>query len=121
MQLVQFAIPVVDNRGFSLDTAHCAFRDRLTALAGGYTALASLGAWKDGQTVQNEPVTLYQVALPKPADKARLIDSARALFPDQKSLFVSTIGNAEFVPGHAIATQTPKARKRAKAQTSKET
>lgn len=100
MKLYQIVLPLFHNDGRkSYGGAHDDMRASMIKRAGGYTLLAhgSMGAWRDGNRLYNEPVAVYQVAC-DPLVKAELAIDALALFSDQKSLFIAELGNVEFIP-----------------------
>lgn len=66
MRLASFVLPNVDNDGNDLSDVHAALQSAAVDNFGGFTALPSMGGWRDDKTgrLYVEPGRLYQFAMP---------------------------------------------------------
>jgi hypothetical protein len=99
MKLAQINLPVSDNEGRPLDIQHEDLADTLCAVFGGCTVTDGVGMWKDGGKLYREPVRVYQVATPNPADYHIVREIARkaGIAADQLAVFFAFDGKPEIL------------------------
>lgn len=104
MNLYQFALPLKTNDGSASYERQLLIWEELAIDEGGFTNLGDRsGAWRDDKTgvVYRETMRGYQFAGTVSA-AYRLLDAAKALFPDQLAFYLASIGAAEIVDAAAI-------------------
>jgi len=95
--LHQITLPLFDNSGTSLATAHDAFRAVALTFAGGYTEQApARGHWIDKGHAYHEDVQSYVIACAWPEWRL-IVARAWSLFPDQLALFTAHLGEADIL------------------------